>query len=80
MVQPTNPKPAPGPESYNSIAAQYARAKAIKDREDKIKAFQQGGLKAKGDKKSAVEELSERKRARFLGEWGWVLGAFVWFL
>lgn len=79
MVQPSVPKPAPGPESYNSIAAQYARAKAIKDREDRIKDFKKGIADAKREK-GGLERLSERRKERFLGEWNWVFGAFVWFL
>ncbi|CAG8953448.1 hypothetical protein HYFRA_00010197 [Hymenoscyphus fraxineus] len=78
MVQPSVPKPAPGPDSYNSIAAQYARAKAVKDREDRIRDFKKGIADAKKEKGS-LEALSDRKRDRFLGEWNWVLGVFVWF-
>lgn len=79
MVQPTVPKPAPGPESYNSVAGQYARAKAIKDRDDRIRDFKKGIADAKREK-GDLERLSERKSHRFLKEWNWVLGAFVWFL
>ncbi|KAF4631671.1 hypothetical protein G7Y89_g6462 [Cudoniella acicularis] len=79
MVKATVPKPASGPGSYNSIAAQYARAKAIKDAEDAAKASAEKFAKAPKEK-STLERLSERKRDRFKREWIWVAGAFVWFL
>ena len=83
MVQTPVPKAAPG--NYNSIAAQYARAKAIKDAEDKAKAeeiMQENGLGLDGKelKKSVVERLNERKGDRWRREWGWVVGFFVWLL
>jgi phosphatidylinositol glycan class O len=83
MVQTPVPKAAPG--NYNSIAAQYARAKAIKDAEDKAKAeeiMQENGLGLDGKelKKSVVERLNERKGGRWMREWGWVVGFFVWLL
>src|SRR5271155_2554073 len=77
MVEATIPKAAPG--SYNSIAAQYARAKAIKDAEDAAK--DKGmGPESKGKSKTAIERLNERKAGRFSREWGWVVGVFVWLL
>lgn len=81
MVKATVPKPAAGPGSYNSIAAQYARAKAIKDREDAAKASTEKLRKEReGREKSPSERLAERKAGRFKSEWIWVVGAFVWFL
>ncbi|KAH6684503.1 hypothetical protein B0J14DRAFT_573028 [Halenospora varia] len=81
MVKATVPKPAAGPGSYNSIAAQYARAKAIKDREDAAKASTEKLRKEReGREKSPSERLAERKVGRFKSEWIWVVGAFVWFL
>jgi phosphatidylinositol glycan class O len=77
MVKPTVPKPAPGPQSYNSIAAQYARAKALKDAEDSAKLAAGGSVK---QQKSTADRLNDVKKDRFMGEWLWVLGAFVWFL
>ncbi len=77
---PSIPKPAPG--DYTSIAAQYARAKAQKDAEDKRKVeqlMQQNGL-GKPKEKSAIEVLNERKAGRFKREWIWGLGFFVWLL
>ena len=78
MSTPNFPKPAPGPQSYNSIAAQYARAKAMKDAaENSGKATV--GTSAK-QQQSTADRLNEVKKERFLSEWKWVLGAFVWFL
>jgi len=80
MVATKVPKAAPG--SYTSIAAQYARAKAVKDAEDAAKV--NGILKDHGyvkpKPKSPVERLNERKRQRFDREWGWTVGFFLWLL
>jgi phosphatidylinositol glycan class O len=79
MVQATVPKAVPG--NYNSIAAQYARAKAIKDAEDAAKA--KGDileLNRAGKPKSTMERLNDRKAGRFRREWNWVVGFFVWVL
>jgi phosphatidylinositol glycan class O len=88
VFQPVIPKAAPG--SYDSIAAQYARAKAAKEKEDERKA---GGILAafglggeedrRGGKvkvKGAFERLNEVKEMRLRGEWGWVVGFWVWLL
>lgn len=82
MVQPVVPKPAPGTQNYNTIAAQYARAKAIKDAEDRAKALSGANPAGGGvtQEKSTVDRLNDVKKHRFLKEWLWVLGAFVWFL
>jgi phosphatidylinositol glycan class O len=81
-VRSSVPKAVPG--SYNSIAAQYARAKAAKDAEDKAKVdgiMKDNGLSGNGNgKMSAIETLNEIKGARFKREWGWVVGFFVWLL
>jgi phosphatidylinositol glycan class O len=81
MVAPSVPKPAPG--SVNSIAAQYARAKALKDAEDAAKV--EGMLKERGldmhkKAKSPVERLNEKKAYNFRREWVWVVGFFTWLL
>ena len=79
MVETSVPKPAPG--SYNSIAAQYARAKAAKDAEDQAKAgriTKQNGLDRTGKPKSVAERLDEFKKRKFGREWGWVVGFFCW--
>ena len=77
MVETRVPKPAPG--SYNSIAAQYARAKAAKDAEDAAKVQ---GLMGQLDRrpKTAVEKLNEGRERKFNADWGWVVGFFVWLL
>ena len=82
MVQNPVPKPAPG--NSNSIAAQYARAKAAKDAEDKKKVDgvlkDNGILERKGKPKNVAERLNEFKAGRFTKDWGWVVGFFVWLL
>lgn len=81
MVQAVVPKPAAG--DHNSIAAQYARAKAAKDAEDakKVKGMMaEQGLDAKRKQKTPVERLNERKSDNFKREWGWVMGFFLWLL
>jgi len=82
MVQTSVPKPAPG--NYNSIAAQYARAKAAKDAEDKTKVDgimrDSGILDIRGKPKNAAERLNEYKAERFTKDWAWVVGFFVWML
>lgn len=78
MVQATIPSPAPG-SNPNSVAAQYARAKAIKEAEEKMvqKMLEDNGI---GKKKTPVEKLNQMRTERFEREWGWVVGVFVWFL
>lgn len=82
MVQTVVPKPAPG--NYNSIAAQYARAKAAKDAEDKKKVDgimkDHGILDGRGKPKNVAQRLNEFKAGRFTKDWGWVVGVFVWLL
>lgn len=67
------PKPVAG--NYNSIAAQYARAKAAKDAAEagKAKAIQKPA-------KPWSEQLNERKASKFKNGWNWVVGFFVWLL
>lgn len=79
MVAAPVPKPVPG--SYNSIAAQYARAKAAKDAEEQAKAgktMKQKGLDRTGKPKTVAERLDEFKKRKFGREWGWVVGFFCW--
>jgi phosphatidylinositol glycan class O len=82
MVQASVPRPAPG--NYNSIAAQYARAKAAKEAEDKKKVDgiinDRGILDRRGKPKNAAERLNEFKAEKFTKDWGWVVGFFVWIL
>ena len=70
-VRASVPKAVPG--SHNSIAAQYARAKAAKDAEEKAKVdgiMKRNGLSGNGNgKKSAIERLNEVKGDRFKREW-----------
>jgi len=75
----------------NSIAAQYARAKALQDARDQKDREKVAGLLKDaglgdgtagggvlGKKKSVVERLSERKVVRWKGEWSWVAAFFCW--
>ena len=82
MVQNIIPKPAPG--NYNSIAAQYARAKAAKDAEDKKKVDgilkDNGILDRRGKPKNVTERLNDFKAGRFTKDWGWLVGFFAWIL
>lgn len=79
MVVPTVPKPAPG--NTTSIAARYARAKALKDAEEAAKV--KGNPKEKGldmhlKPKNAAEKLNQEKAHNFKREWGWAVGFFTW--
>jgi len=83
-VKASIPKAAPG--DYNSIAAQYVRAKALKDEEDRARIEgrkgkgKAGELSAGGKPKTILEKLNERKAKRFRVEWYWVVAFFVWLL
>lgn len=76
------PKPAPG--DHQSIAAQYARAKALKDAEDAQKAAKPGDAGtnslASGGGKLPIERLNKYKASRFDRQWGWIVGFFLWLL
>lgn len=81
MVEPSVPKPAPG--NVDSIAAQYARAKAHKDAQEarKVKGMlEDKGLDLRQKPKNAVERLNEVKEDGFKSGWNWVVGFFVWML
>jgi phosphatidylinositol glycan class O len=79
---PTVPKAASGPNSYNSVAAQYARAKAAKDAEEQAKLGGNNGAVQKTGKaeQSTMERLNARKKRKFQREWIWVAAMFCWFL
>ncbi len=82
-VRNTIPRPSPN-GNPNSVAAQYARAKALHDARDakekeKVRGImEEAGLG--GKKKTVVERFNERKRGRFAREWIWVVGFFCWVL
>ncbi|KAH8597993.1 hypothetical protein B0O99DRAFT_567173 [Bisporella sp. PMI_857] len=79
MVTPKNPKPVAG--NNNSIAAQYARAKALKDAEDaKVKGIMKDHGYVREKPKTPIEKFNERKKDRFGREWGWAVGFFFWLL
>lgn len=81
-IEPAIPKAVPG--NTDSIAAQYARAKALKDAEDARIA--NGGKGARtsldhnGRMKSPVVRLGEWKAGRFGREWTWAWMFFAWLL
>lgn len=78
----TTPKAVPG--NTNSIAAQYARAKAAED--ERLRRKSGGGrngggeLNREGNVKSPLVRLNEWKAGRFGTEWVWVWGFFGWLL
>jgi GPI ethanolamine phosphate transferase 3 subunit O len=92
VFKPVIPKPAPG--NHDSIAAQYARAKAAKAKADEererndvggiLSAFGLGesnGIRRRGKvEKGAFERLNDVKEGRFRREWSWVVGFWVWLL
>jgi len=81
-TEPPIPKAVPG--NTNSIAAQYARAKALKDAEDERKAKGGKGVRVSFDRngrvKSPVVLLGEWKAGRFGREWVWGWMFFGWLL
>lgn len=79
----SNPQP-PSPNS--SAAQQQSRAKALRDarnaKEEKMvkQMLENAGVVEKDRKQTVIERLNERKRARFVGEWVWVVSFFCWVL
>jgi phosphatidylinositol glycan class O len=74
---------------YKSIAAQYAKAKALKDKEDaekarrdilsgKVPAGAGGPLMTAGDRVKA--ETGKRKVGEFKKAWSWGMGFWIWLL
>lgn len=80
MVESSIPKAVPG--NYNSIAAQYERAKAIQDAdaEKRKELRERQALDKHGKPKSVMQRLNEKKAERFKREWFWVVGFFSWLL
>jgi phosphatidylinositol glycan class O len=87
-LAPTDPVAKVG--DYKSIAAQYAKAKALKEKEDaaavkktlgagKPIALATGGAVANGSL-TDVEKLNKKKEKGFKHAWNWHLGFFVWML
>ena len=86
MVKTVDPKPAPG--AYDSLAAQYARAKARKEAQEQ--AIREGKkLDKDGNiiqpkvpkaprKKDKKDELNEAKRDKWRREWWAVGGWWAW--
>ncbi|RFU32214.1 hypothetical protein B7463_g4109, partial [Scytalidium lignicola] len=79
-----SPVPKPVPGDYKSIAAQYARAKALKDAEDAAKAAkdenaERGKMNA-GRESPGIEKLNKYKASKFNKQWGWMVGFFLWLL
>lgn len=80
MVESSIPKAVPG--NYNSIAAQYERAKAIQDAdaERRKELRERQALDKNGKPKSVMQRLNEKKAGRFKREWFWIVGFFGWLL
>lgn len=82
--------PAPAIGDYKSIAAQYARAKAIKEKEDAAKRkddqlveniLADNGLSRENKVQlTAVEKINQRKTSEFKSAWNWTAGFFLWLL
>ncbi len=71
---------------YKSIAAQYARAKALKEKEDAA-AAKKAALNGQGKRAGAAkgqmtdaEGINKRKEGAFKNSWNWAVGFFVWLL
>jgi hypothetical protein len=78
-MAPSNPLPTP--EDYKSIAAQYTRAKALKemeDREARKMALMARLPPSEEDKLKA--ELASRKMRIFKRAWMWSTAFFTWLL
>lgn len=91
MPSTTEPQPAVG--DYKSIAAQYARAKALKEKEDAAakrardektveKILSANGIEvSQGDaQRKAIDRINERKTKDFKTAWNWTAAIFTWFL
>lgn len=80
MVDTSIPKAVPG--NHNSIAAQYERAKAIRDADEKKRKEirERQALGKNGKPKSVMQRLNEKRVERFGREWAWAMGFFAWLL
>lgn len=87
---PSTTDPVAKAGDYRSIAAQYAKAKALKEREDaaakekagavgKVNGLAAGGNKAKAPMTDSVR-INRRKERVFKKTWNSSLGFFVWLL
>jgi hypothetical protein len=86
---PTSPPADPVAKAgnYKSIAAQYAKAKAIKEREGAEARKKLGGVgvvngQARGKDRALTDEerVNKRQEAVFKRAWNWNVGFFVWLL
>jgi hypothetical protein len=62
---------------YKSIAAQYAKAKALKEKEDAASRTQ-GDANAKVAKE--VEKLNKGKEGLFKESWNWAIAFYIWLM
>ena len=88
---PPTTDPVAKPGDYKSIAAQYAKAKALKEKEDtaaakekaggagKVNGQASGGNNAKAPMTDS-ERINKRKEGVFKETWNSSLGFFVWLL
>ena len=72
---------------YKSVAAQYAKAKAIKEEQDAKASKKPGGVGAvngqvKGTDRelTGAERVNKRQEAVFKRAWNWNVGFFTWLL
>jgi phosphatidylinositol glycan class O len=81
---------------YKSIAAQYAKAKALKEKEDALAAAaaikkaagsggktgseQEQGVVRAKERRTDAERINKRKEGVFKKAWTWSLGFYVWLL
>lgn len=86
---PTSPLTDPVAKAgdYKSIAAQYAKAKAIKEKEDAEARKKPGGVgvvngqvRGKDRALTDAERINKRQEAVFKRAWNWNVGFFVWLL
>lgn len=78
VLVPSVPKAVPGDQ--NSIAARYARLKALQDASSSKSSTPRPTLDKNGHVKSPITRLGEWKAAKFAREWVWVWGFFAWLL
>ena len=81
------PDPVAKAGDYKSIATKYAKAKALKEKEDAAARRKAGGVgMVKGQVKGRdramtdVERINKRKEGVFKKAWNYSVGFFVWLL
>ncbi|KAH8674046.1 GPI ethanolamine phosphate transferase [Xylariales sp. PMI_506] len=77
-----NPRSKAPPPEYKAIAAQYARAKRLKEIEDAAKKYNSPSTAKKVDVEAQKQRvaLEARRKAAFEGRFFWTIGFWVWLL